>query len=1753
MDKILGYQLIELVSKSQNTEIYRAIDSDKKSVVLKLLRDDNIDSEKLAHFKKEYEITSKLTSNWIVKPYDLLKYKDTLVMVLEDFGGISLNQFIAKYSPCTNTTQLIEILNVAILITKALNDIHNQNIIHKDINPSNIIINKEKTILKIIDFGLATKLVNEQFEPLNETKFEGTYAYISPEQTGRFNRIIDYKTDYYSLGITFYELFSGRLPYNASTPREWIHSHIAKEPLALNILNPNVPVELSKIVNKLMNKTADYRYQSGFGILCDLEKCLTDLQSFGKIAEFPVGRYDVSQKFQIPQKLYGRENEIANLLSFYNEVKNNHRSLVLVNGYPGIGKTSIIKELQKPIIESKGYFVSGKFDQLKKNIPYNAFIQAISQLLRAILSEGSDEIQSWKTKILNHLNGNGKLITNVIPELEFIIGKQADLPSLPASESHNRFFSTFLNFIKTFTSKKHPLVIFLDDLHWADMASLDMIESLLSHNHTGSLLIIGAYIDSEIKTEHPLLISIERIQNSESKFHNIHIDNLEHNAIQELLIDAFSFTNEISDYLTKVCLSKTNGNPFFIIEFLKSLYQAELLQFNNISGAWDLDTKHIEKSEVAENVADLISKRLDNLSEDIRNILKYAACIGSKFNAYLIYNASKNTWKTTINLLNEASEKSIIYPVSSQYRYAEYNTSTEVSYKFVHDRIQQEVYDSIPDEEKREIHQEIGRFLLKSLTELHQDEKLYSVLEHLNKGIEFIKDDEKVFLADLNLKACKKSKQEGAYENSLYFAKTSLELINSSIWKSNYKLALQIHIEATESLSLCAAFDEMEMTINYSLEKITCNLDKAKLIEIRILSYIAQYRQSDAVAEAIKLLESLGTKFPKKPLTLHIVLNLIKINGKLKKLKYKNILDLEPMQDQVILVSMNIMAKILSASYYVDAKLFPLIVFKLIQYTLKHGIAPKSPVAFITFGLLNYTLGKTDQGYLHSQTGMNMFSKLEADEHWSQAACIHNSAVVWKEALKNSINGLFNAFKKGVDTGDIEFAVASVAAGLCYKLYGGYDIRELYYETEKYKTSLYYLNQNVPFNQIKSLLQTIHNFIEGSKNPEILNGTFYNESEMTPHFQEMKDNASALDLYLKKMVLAYHFNSFYKAQEIVSEARKIVNDVAGLLLYSQFHYYESLILLSCISDFNKQEYKTAKNRILSNQKKLKKWASDCPANFENKYLLIEAELERLNGNITQARENYDIAITLSQQEGNLMDQALGNELAGQFWIQNKKPEFAKIYLEKAFKLYNIWGATAKADALLSKYNKILLSDENMGIRSLSSDSKSSTGTSKISQTLDLESILDSAKAISSEIIFTELVKKILTIILEHAGAQKGFLLINDSNEQLQIEAQGIIENNEIIIKLERKALLSNTIPKSLIHYVERTKETIILHNACSEGDFINDEYFKQNAIKSVIIVPILHQSKFSGLLYLENNLSTHVFNQKRVDILSILCTQAAISIENAQLYNSLEQKVEDRTIEISEKNRLLEYQKEKIEKAHDELKDLNTTKDKFFSIIAHDLRGPLANINMFFDLLSKKVISNDQNQIDDFIQRFKETSKNTYDLLNNLLIWAQSQRNEILYNPTQANIKKVIDSNLSLIEQKASEKGVSLKNKITSDFSAYFDVNIIDTVTRNIINNALKYTNKNDSITISLSESNESVIISINDTGIGMNKNIMDHIFNLEGKASSRKGTNDEKGTGLGLILCKEFIEKNGGNIWVESQENVGSTFSFSIPKQSYN
>ncbi|MBD2516064.1 AAA family ATPase [Nostoc sp. FACHB-973] len=1563
MNTIKNYQIIQQIYESDNSLVYRAIlKPDNQPIILKILKENYPNPSELNRYKQEYEITCSMNADGIIKAYSLERYQNSLVMFLEDFGGSSLKILISE-----RQFVLEEFLTIALKITESLATIHNANIIHKDINPSNIVYNPETGQVKIIDFGISTRLPQENQTIRNPNQLEGTLAYIAPEQTGRMNRGIDYRSDFYSLGVTFYQLLTNQLPFETTEPMELVHCHIAQQPDAPHQRILSIPLMVSNIVMKLLAKIQEERYQSARGLKADLENCLYQLQTLGKIKHFSLGRQDISEKFQISQKLYGREQEISQLLTTFERVSQGSTEIVLVSGYSGIGKSALVNEIHKPITHRRGYFIHGKFDQLQRDIPYAAITQAFSDLIRQLLSESEITLQTWKDKILEALGNNGQIIIDVIHDLEKIIGKQPSIEQLGASEAQNRFNFFFEIFIRIFCQKEHPLVIFLDDLQWADLASLNLIELLIANADTQYLLIIGTYRDNEVSPTHPLIYTLEQIKKTEAKVNPIMLQSLRSNHVNQLVADTLNCSIKNAKPLAKLLIQKSGGNCFFLTQLLKTLYKEKLLFFNTPQFPltkretkamfWQWDIQEIQRVGITDNVVELMIRKIEKLDEATQNVLKLAACIGNKFNLEILSLVNRKSQTVTSQELEPALNEGLIIPLSNDYQLPLLwsqeemsSDSSEISsafipkypksipYKFLHDRVQQAAYILIQEEDKKAVHLQIGRLLLKNSQEDELEENIFNIVNQLNEGAELITEQlERDELAKLNLQAAKKSKASTAYEPALKYLETGLRFLPSNSWHYEYKLTWELHIETLEMLYLNTKFDRFEKLSENVLEQAKGILDKAKVNQIKILYYSTIFQTDKAIDIALKALLELG---------INIAPNSGSIENKVEQqqevikifLQKKNIEDLAKlpvMIEESKIAATLILQQIISATHTTNFPLFIEVILTQLNFCIKYGNPPHAAYIYSTYGMLLCSLKKDiNNGYKFGKLALNILKKFNTPKLEAFVIQMHYGQIWhWKQPLTSIIahKKLIHGFKTGIDTGENEFASYAAINYCLIKFLCGHSLEDVHRDYQKYSKSIKTLKQQFGIYSI----EIFHRLAIKLLNINNVNNLFIGNSqkEEEEHIKTWIQNNSEwliFFVYFAKTVYSYFFKDYNDAFVNGINAEKFVKASSSYLTAPQHNFYSSLSYLAHYHNCDVKQQKELIYQVDKNQENLKIWANYCPANFQHKYALIEAEKTRSLKQNWQAEELYEQAIQGAKKYQFIHEEAIAYERAAEFYLSIGREEISQFYLKNAHHCYAQWGATAKVKNLEAEYPQLLVN-----VNSQTGNKKNSitiSTTNNDSEKLDLITVVKASQTIAGEITLDKLLKKLMRICIENAGAQRGFLIL-EKEGILVIEAEGSIDNDNINI-LESITINSVDTVRNLpllstaiVNYVAHSQENVVLNDAEHEGQFIGDYYVTVVQPKSILCIPLLHQGKLSGILYLENNLITHAFTQERIEILKILSAQAAISIENSRLYEqledynrTLEQKVKERNQELLQTLEELKITQEKLRFENDLLK-----------------------------------------------------------------------------------------------------------------------------------------------------------------------------------------------------------------------------------------
>ncbi|MDJ0508598.1 MAG: AAA family ATPase [Crocosphaera sp.] len=1785
--------IVQKLYESPQSLIYKGFrGQDKQPVILKILQETYPDPITLSQFKQEYKILNRLESPAVIKTYGMEAYQNTLMIILEDFGGISLEKLRQKQK-----LTLVNFLKIAIKISEGLAAVHDLDIIHKDINPSNIIVCPNTQLVKLIDFGISTQLKSEDSYLFNPNLIEGTLAYMSPEQTGRMNRKIDYHTDFYSLGVTFYEMLTGSLPFNSDDALELVYFHIAKTPIPPHDINPEIPPMLSYLVMKLLAKTAEERYQSARGIKTDLENCLKQLQNFNEIKPFSLGKKDISYKFQIPQKLYGREKEKQLLIKTFDTVSKGNNAMALVSGCAGIGKSVLIREIYPFVTQRKGYFISGKFEQFQRNIPYAAMIQSCQELVNQLLTESDYKINEWRQKLITALKINGQVIIEVIPEIEQIIGTQPKVIKLEPKEAENRFNLVFQNFLKVFTKKEHPLVIFLDDLQWADTASLQLIQSLMNNLDDQSLFIIGAYRDDEITEGHPLQLTFDDLNNQGGIIEKIKLKQLTVFQIENLIKETINLKKTSKKHLANLVNKKTDGNPFFIKQFLNSLYQNNILNFNNQKKIWQYNEEKIKVLPITENVVNLMANSIKNSEDKTQEILKTAACIGGKFDLQILSKVCNQSQLKIAKNLWQALEKRLILPLNSQYKLLnnyqddqEIPSELKVLYQFSHDRVQQAAYSLLQQQEAEKIHLQIGKILLNHVPVEKLEEKIFDIVNQLNKGYQLIVNPLKLSeLVELNLCAGKKAKSSAAYKVSLNYLQFAINLLDEDkVWGSQYQLCLELYLEAAESAYLNNSFDVMESLLSTLIKNAQFTLDKVKAYEIKIKAYTSQNKLLEAIDLSLSTLALMDINIAHNYSSVDMKSLLEEAETNWETRDIQTLVSSPIMTNDKAIIALRILVSMSMAAFLVSPQLFTLIVIQQVELSLEYGNSPETCVAYAFYGeLISQILENFEQGYELGQLALSLLSRLQARRLESQTSFIVVLSIRhWKEPLKQLLTPLRLGYEKGLETGNIEYALWNAQLYCNYLFALGTELNEVKNELEKYlnyakklqsKNSLYFLAMNY---------QLVLNLQGKSEHKTRLIGDVFNEEQMIPLYKKANYNLALFHIYSHKTMLSYVMGEFEEAVKYAQEGKKYVGEMltAGV---PKFLFYSCLSHLAIYHHTSIQEQKKILQDVQGYQQKMKILAAHNPSHFLGKLYLVEAELHRVLNSQTKARDYYDQAINMFQKNGYIHEKALAYELAAKFYLEQEYNHLNYYYMQDAHYSYKLWGAMTKVESLEESYPQLLKKENSYH------DKINTKVTGKrLSSDLDLNSVLKVSQLISGEIILKKLLGKLMIAIIENAGAQRGLLLLEKENNWF-IEADVNLQNDEFYllqsISIESFNNNGNSLKLSIpiINYVAHTKDDIVLNDAKHEGQFTQSAYIIKNKPKSILCTPLINQGKLTGIIYLENNLITAAFTPERVEVVKILSSSAAISIENSRLYEqledyskTLEKKVQLRTKEIQERNQQLNTTLAKLKATQDQI----IAQEKLASLgaltagIAHEIKNPLNFVNNFAELcvelteeLEEEIVTQKEKldpETIEYIEEILDDIKN-----NSHKIHEHGQRADKIVHgmlmhskgkPGQrqlTNINNLLSESVNLAYHGMRVKDSSFNIKIETNYEPNLpEINIvpqdISRVFLNAINNACYTVHEKKKIseeefiptlTVATKAENQQIKIIINDNGRGIPQEIIDKVFN---PFFTTKPTG--QGTGLGLSISYDIIvQGHQGEILIESKENTSTQLTIILPQTS--
>ena len=1765
LPKIDGVEVIEQVYESSNSIIFKTQElNGEPASLLKVLKVDSPSPSEVVQFHQELSITDKIDSPYVARILGLVQTEDIVALRVEDFGGQSLSAWLRDKPP-----SLLEGLEIAISICRGLRDIHAQMIVHRDISSSNVVWDRASQQVKIIDFGISSILDSDHIDPHAPQQLEGNLAYMSPEQTGRMNRRVDFRTDFYSLGATLYELFTKQKPFTSNDPLELIHSHIAKSPAVPSRVNPALPAMLDRIIGKLMEKNAENRYQSAVGIEHDIREVLTQLQETGTVPLFTLAQRDRSDRFLIPEKLYGRDKDVSKIHEGFKRVCQGELVLTLVSGYSGVGKSSLVQELYRPLAVARGRYLSGKHDQYQRDVPYSALAIAFDGFCDSVLAESRESVEAWNERILQAVGNNGQVLIDVIPRIAEIIGPQPAIAMVDPQVAKNRFNQVLLSFIAELSSAAEPLVLFLDDLQWIDQASLELLKLMLLSTQIQGLHLVGAYRDNEVEARHPLTLMLDAVEKSRGEAatacDTVYLENLTPGNITELVSDTLMLPeSEISDLVEIIC-AKTQGNAFFATEFFKNLHAKGLLRF--IDNRWRWDVQQIQNQNITENVVEMMAGKLRELNDETQLALTFAACIGNAFDlsTLAIILGTEATHADVMSWLKPAIKSGVIRSINDEYKKVGIVEveGKSIVFKFQHDRVQQAAYSLIPEAERPQIHFQIGNLLDKAAEHSGKpDERLFEIVSHLNQALPMVTDAaQRLVIAELNYRAGVKARRAAAYQASVEYFLQAERLLPDDTFASHYALALEINLDLAKGLSINGLFEQADAIYPTLLDHVCSPMDEVRVRMVQMEDYHLQGQYEKAIDVQQKGLELLGEPFPENAdaLEASIIEQLQQMPTYLGDRSIDDQLDAPQMDSEETLAKLRILVSMWMSGYLVSKdSIVQWCSIKMTNLSLQFGNSELAAFAYVQYGYLCVMrLQKFEEGWQYGNLAVRLADRFENAE--MRGRVYFNFAIFVNHWTKHSSTST-DLFRKGylssVEGGDWTYAVYGAANIISNLLIEGKPCEEVASEAEKYfkflrpkaevgLNSFFLPGGYVPLLNLQGETVSTETFDCDLLNEEELLGGLGKLPIVEAWFYSAKLRSLFLYRHLDQALAAYD------KSDIVAEG------VPSQIKVPEAYFYSCLTIAATYADESNAE---TQSRMLEHFDKyanaIALWSEHCSDNFRHKSLLIQAEESRFKKQEMLATlALYDAAIESATQYGYVNNVALSHELKARFWLERSQKPYALIDLGQAIERYRKWGAIGKVQQLLDEFPELMeVAQPTPSSKSRESSTKrkeSRTGTlisdSLSSDKLDLESIYKSAVAISGKVEWDGLVESMLSITMESVGANRSLLLLSKESEKGEwfIDASSNVGSGletPVVRDDHQRALdASANCPASVVNFVMNSQQMLILDSDDLSEPFTADPYFKRGKGLSVLCAPILSQGRLTAMLYLENDLSSGVFSSDRARILNVLMTQIAISLENARLYGDLERRVEERTAELEE-------QRAKAVSLAEELKRADKAKSEFLANMSHEIRTPMNGVIGLTELVLKTDLTDMQR---DYLKTVMDSADSLLSIINDILDFSKIEAGKLHFEEVDIQLQDIVGDSVRVQALRAETKGIELACYVDPAIPQMLlgDPGRLRQILTNLISNAIKFTEQGEVVVRVDAEEHEEGRIklkfTVRDTGIGIPKEKQQAVFQAFEQADMST-TRKFGGTGLGLAICVKLVKIMGGDIGLESEPGQGSTFHFS-------
>ena len=1465
-----SYKLIARIHEGASLTLWRALRaSDSRPVLLKTGR--CADDDAVAAVHNEAELLASVAGEGIVRLLGIDESDAIPRLILDDPGGIPLSDCFTAGKPDVDT-----FLCIALQAAQALGKVHSAGIVVGDINPENFLYQPERRQLRLL--GLAAAIHGPRArQPFDSpTRLAALLPYVSPEQTGRMNRGVDQRSDFYSLGVMFYALTTGQLPFVSDDPLEIVHAHLAVVPPDPTTLDDAIPATISRIILKLMSKTPEERYQSAAGLCRDLERCASEWRDKHEIGNFPLGNYDPSIKLRIPRKLYGRDKDVAAMLSVFNEVAEGASALLLIAGHSGVGKSSLVHEMFLPISERRGFFLEGKFEQYRRDIPFFAWRQALDGFVRFLLRCPENELAVWRQALQQALAGSGRVMTELLPNLEVIIGPQPPVPELKGQEALNRFAYVAQQFVSALAHARHPLVIFLDDLQWIDAASLGLLQSLLSDTTLTHALFVGAYRDSEVAPGDALTAVIADLESRKVHVHRLSVRNLEPGEVASLIRDALPDALSDSASLARLVYARTGGNAFFVHQVLHLLQAGDYWDFDPLRGVWHLDKDKANALQLTDNVVDLLVEKIrGQLSVELAQFLAFAACIGNRFDLPMLDRLSSHTLADARQVLRLAIRDAWI-------------TTDAGDFAFSHDRVQQAFYQLIPQEERQRNHLQIARTL--SAGDEVPEEWIFDAANHLGHCLALISErDERYRFADLSRIAGEKANRTAAYETSFRYYLQGIDLLPAGHWQERHAASVELFLGAAEAAFLVGHFSEMERFCQAVTAASSAVLDRIKVCEILVSGKLAQTRLQEAMDIGIEALRLLGVDFPAQIEETHWQTWRDRVSASLADRPVSALIDAPEMTDQNALMKLRILSRLLPAVYKFSPDHLPLITAEMAMASIEHGNTGLSAFGYSCHGMILVGFfADYETAWEDAHLSRAIIDRYGARNVIPRAYQIIEATIRhWKEHAAATIAPLEMAYHSGLETGDLEYASYCAEFEAIHRYLLGEPLLSLRPTMDAYALAIDKTGQTVALNHHRPVQQAVHNLLGEAADSATLRGSAFDESSELATLVAYNDRLCLLIVYLQKILLALVFRQPRQAGEFALVGAQYADGAPGCFVLPFFLAYELLALIGASRVDPAFADQRVKRLIAAFSARLSAAARQAPMNYRHLFDLVTAESAALEGRDAEAQAGYETAIDGANQGGFLREAALACELAAEFYLCRGQQRLGDFYIANAHAAYQKWQAGAKVRELAIRHPFLP-----------APPGRESGRTSPAERVdLDLSTVLKVSQSLYRVMDLNALLQKMMRLIVENSGAQRGCLLVEKAGEWF-IEAELDATQGNVVTRPAENLETASSVPASIVRYVARTHTAVVLNDAAREGAFSNDSVVRQLQAKSLLCIPFISQGRLSGVLYLENNLVTGVFSADRAQLLEVLCAQAATALENSRLYDEMEQRVATRTAEL---------------------------------------------------------------------------------------------------------------------------------------------------------------------------------------------------------------------------------------------------------------